>query len=105
MQRVRTRGRAGAGAGAGGGSGSSSGDAGAEAGTRMPEGFKMPEGLQMPGGAELPEGLRDIFADGGMKLVGADGVERTFGDLDALAEEARRQKAEAEAREAAKDEL
>ncbi len=41
-----------------------------------------------------------------MKLVGKDGVERSFADLNALAAEAQRQKAEAEAREAAgRDEL
>ena len=77
------------------------GAAGADAGGAAGEAAGPPGA-----GPELPEGLRDIFANGGMKLVGKDGVERTFGDLDALAAEAQRQKAAAEAREAAaKDEL
>ena len=84
-------------AGAGGGAGA--GEGGAAAGSAG-------EGAGAPGaGPELPEGLRDIFANGGMKLVGKDGVERTFGDLDTLAAEAQRQKAELESRTPAKDEL
>ena len=81
--------------------------AGAAGGAGADAGGAAGEAAGPPGaGPELPEGLRDIFADGGMKLVGKDGVERTFGDLDALAAEAQRQKAAAEAREAAaKDEL
>ncbi|KAK9826508.1 hypothetical protein WJX81_008378 [Elliptochloris bilobata] len=85
---------------AGAAQGAESAGAGGGAGPQAAEGT-----ADASGGPELPEGLRDIFANGGMKLVGKDGVERTFGDLDALAAEAQRQKAEREAREAAKDEL